>query len=139
MTDAYAVVVAVAVALHFAFLGYGVAGGFLSLRWPKTIWLHVPVVIYCLAIEVVDFVCPLTTLERWGRAGAGMEPLPSTGFIDHYLTGVWYPAWAEHLVLASVIVVVLVSWVLVARRASRRRRAGRQVEGQVEGMSSNCS
>lgn len=130
MTDAYAVVVAIAVALHFAFLGYGVAGGFLALRWPMTIWLHVPVVIYCLAIEVVDFVCPLTALERWGRAGAGMAPLPSTGFIDHYVTGVLYPAWAEHLVLGSVIVVVLASWVLVVRRARRR---------QLEGMSSNCS
>lgn len=135
MTDAYAVVVAVAVALHFAFLGYGVAGGFLALRRPKTIWLHVAVVIYCLAIEVVDFVCPLTALERWGRAGAGMAPLPPTGFIDDYLTGVWYPAEAEHLVLASVIVVVLASWILVARQARRRGRAGRQPVG----MSSNCS
>jgi hypothetical protein len=121
MTNFYTIVVVVTVAVHFAFVGYGVIGGFLALRWPKTIWLHLPVVIWCVAIEVVDFICPLTALERWGRAGAGMAPLPSDGFIDHYITGVWYPATDENLVLVLVLVTVVTSWGLVARKANRRR------------------
>ena len=126
MMNVYAIVVAVTAAVHFAFVGYGVLGGFLALRWPRTIWLHVPVVIWCVAIEVVDFICPLTELERWARARAGMAPLPSSGFIDYYITGVWYPARDENLVLGVVLVLVVSSWILFARRArlSTRRLSG---------------
>jgi hypothetical protein len=116
MTDFFKVLVALTVAAHFAFVGYGVLGGFLALRWPRTIWVHVPVVIWCVAIEVIDFICPLTALERWGRARAGMAPLPSDGFIDHYITGVWYPVRYEYVVMAAVLIVVLVSWGLFAAR-----------------------
>jgi uncharacterized protein DUF2784 len=122
MTAFYTVVVVVTAAAHFAFVGYGVVGGFLALRWPRTIWLHVLVVIWCVAIEVVDFVCPLTWLERWARPKAGMAPLGDAGFIDRYITGVWYPAAYSNLVLGVVLVVVLVSWVLFARSVRRRRR-----------------
>lgn len=123
MTGFYTTVVAVTVAAHLAFVAYGVIGGFVALRWPRSIWLHVPVVLWCVAIEIVDFVCPLTALERWARARAGMAPLPPDGFIDYYITGVWYPARYEYPVLAVVLLVVLVSWVLVALSVRRRRRS----------------
>ena len=42
----FAVVVALTVAAHFAFIGYLVIGGFLAWRWPRTIWLHMPVVVW---------------------------------------------------------------------------------------------
>jgi Protein of Unknown function (DUF2784) len=123
MSGFYTSVVAVTAAVHFAFVGYGVFGGFLALRWPKTIWLHVPVVIWCVAIEIVDFPCPLTALERWARPKAGMAPLNPEGFIDHYIAGVWYPAKDANAVLLLVLVVVLTSWVLFARNVRRRRAA----------------
>jgi hypothetical protein len=133
----YEIIVAVTVATHFAFVGYGVIGGFLALRWPRTIWVHVPVVIWCVAIEIVDFVCPLTALERWARTRAGMAALPSDGFIDHYITGVLYPASAKNVVLVVVLVAVLGSWALFARTGRRRRSPA--PTGHAEGMSSSCS
>ncbi|MET0450221.1 MAG: DUF2784 domain-containing protein [Mycobacterium sp.] len=133
MGNFYAIVVAVTAATHFAFVGYGVLGGFLALRWPRTIWLHVPVVIWCVAIEVVDFVCPLTWLERWARTKAGMAPLAPTGFIDHYITGVWYPVSATNLVLAVVLLVVLTSWILFARKV--RRRSGPPTTARTDVLS----
>lgn len=123
MSDFYAIVVAATAAVHFAFVGFGVLGGFLALRWPRTIWFHVPVVLWCGSIEIVDFVCPLTWLEEWARARAAMPPLGSAGFIDHYFTGVWYPADAKMLVLALVPATVVTSWVLFALQARRRRTA----------------
>jgi hypothetical protein len=122
MMNIYTIVVAVTAAVHFAFVGYGVFGGFLALRWPKTIWLHVAAVIWCVAIEVVDFICPLTELERWGRFHAGMAPLPTSGFIDYYITGVWYPVADENLVLGMVLILVVASWILFARRARASSR-----------------
>lgn len=139
MTAFFTVVVVLTVVVHFAFVGYGVVGGFVALRWPRTIWLHVPVVIWCVAIEVVDFICPLTALERWARARAGMADLPSDGFIDHYITGVLYPASAKTAVLVVVLIVVLGSWVLFARKVRRARAVGRGTGAQAEGMSSSCS
>lgn len=123
MNSVYAIVVVLTAAAHFAFIAYMVTGGFLALRWPRTIWLHVPVVIWGVAIEAIDFECPLTALERWARAKARMAPMAPDGFIDHYLTGVVYPANAANLVLALALLTVLSSWVLFALVRRRRMSA----------------
>jgi hypothetical protein len=128
MSGLYIIVVVVAVAAHFAFVGYLVVGGFIALRWPRTIALHVLTVIWGAASVVVNLQCPLTDLERWARARAGMAPLPSDGFIAHYITGVLYPADAVGVVEATVFALVVVSWGLAgyALVARRRRSSLRQ-------------
>jgi hypothetical protein len=118
----YETVVALIVALHFAFIGYVVIGGFLALRWRRTIWLHIPAVIWGIAIAAKRIDCPLTWVERWARARAAMAPLPPDGFIAHYLTGVIYPVgWVLGVQLAS-FALVAVSWALYIRPYIRRRR-----------------
>lgn len=120
------VLVWLVVAAHFAFLVYLPSGGFLALRWRRSIWLHLAAVSWGLASVAVGLWCPLTALEKWARAGAGMAPLSSSGFIDHYITGVVYPAAATGFVQAVVLAAVLVSWLgyaLTARHGVRRRRA----------------
>lgn len=49
----YETVVVSTVVMHFAFIAYVLAGGFLALRWRRTMWLHVPAVIW--AWEFVKF------------------------------------------------------------------------------------
>jgi hypothetical protein len=122
MNVVFVIVVVITAAAHFAFIAYMVTGGFLALRWPRSIWLHVPVVIWGVAIELIDFVCPLTWLERWARDRAGMAPMAPDGFIDHYLTGVVYPVHAANLVLALALMTVFASWITFA--VVRRRRRG---------------
>lgn len=118
----YQIAVALIVASHLAFVGYVVVGGFLGLRRPRTLWLHVAAVIWAVLIVVGHLDCPLTWLERRARAAAGMAALPPDGFIAHYLTGVLYPpAWTTAVEVA-VGVAVLGSWALCAREALRRRR-----------------
>jgi hypothetical protein len=120
----YVVVVVLVVAVHFAFIGYVVVGGFLALRWRRTIWLHVPAVIWGIAIATNRVDCPLTWAERWARRNAGMAPLPPDGFIAHYITGVMYPAgWAGGVRLSALALVAL-SWAIYVRLGvGRRRRA----------------
>lgn len=120
----YRAAVALTVALHFAFIGYVVVGGFLALRWRRTIWLHVPAVIWGIAIGARQVDCPLTWAERWARAKAGAAPLPPDGFIAHYLTGVVYPVGWVIAVQLVAFAVVLVSWALYLRRGIGRRRRG---------------
>jgi hypothetical protein len=117
----YQLVVALVVVLHFAFIGYVVIGGFLALRWRRTIWLHIAAVIWGIAIATNRVDCPLTWLERWARARAGMAPLPPDGFIAHYITGVIYPVgWVVGVRLISFAVVAL-SWVVYLRRGVNGR------------------
>lgn len=118
----YQIAVVLIVTSHLAFVGYVVVGGFLAVRWPRTLWLHGAATIWAALIVVGHLDCPLTWLERRTRAAAGMAPLPSDGFIAHYLAGVVYPpAWTA-AVEAAVLVTVLGSWALCGREALRRRR-----------------
>jgi hypothetical protein len=108
--------VALAVVVHFGFLCYLVVGGFLALRWRRTIWLHLVAALWGIAITTEHLDCPLTWLERWGRAKAGMAPLPPAGFIAHYVIGVLYPASWAGAVPVVVFALVTASWVLSAWR-----------------------
>lgn len=123
MKDLYVIVVVLAAAAHFAFVGYMVLGGWLALRWPRTIWLHVPIAIWGIAIEIVDYTCPLTWLERWARDKAGITPLAPDGFIDHYIIGEWYPADAALLVVVVVFSTICLSWIVFALTRVRRGTA----------------
>lgn len=115
------------VAAHFAFLIYLPVGGFVALRWRRTIWLHLAAVLWGVVTVAMHIDCPLTTIEQWARSRAGLPPLPSTGFIDHYVTGVLYPSGATGYAQAVVFMAVAVSWTVYV--SSRRGRNGRRLVG----------
>lgn len=109
----YETVVVSTVVMHFAFIAYVLAGGFLALRWRRTMWLHVPAVIWGIGIAAKRVDCPLTWVERWARTKAAMTPLSPDGFVAHYITGVIYPAgWvaAAQLVMFAI---VAASWTVI--------------------------
>ncbi|MBS4730480.1 DUF2784 domain-containing protein [Mycobacterium sp. SM1] len=122
----YAIVVALAALSHFAFLGYLVGGGFIALRWRRTFWLHGAVVSWGMVTTIAHLDCPLTGLERWARARAGMAPLPPQGFIAHYITGVLYPASWVGTVQAGAFATVTVSWALYFWRGGWRPHVRRR-------------
>ncbi len=116
-----ATVVATVVA-HFAYLLYLPVGGFLALRWPRTMLLHVPTVAWGVAVVKLELPCPLTSLESWARHRAEMESLPTTGFIDRYVAGVFYPTGRTGSAQALAFVAAAVSWGVLARRRFARGR-----------------
>ncbi|MFI6432921.1 DUF2784 domain-containing protein [Rhodococcus oryzae] len=109
--------------VHFAFLVYVVAGGFLAWRWPWAIWPHLVLAGWGFSTIVFGLDCPLTHLENWARHEAGEQGL-RTGFIDTYLTGVVYPERYTTLLQTLAGLVVLVSWTgfLIRRRHPVRAR-----------------
>lgn len=113
-----------AVAAHFVFLAYLPTGGFLALRWRRSVWLHVLAVLWGTASVVLRFDCPLTSIEQWARRRAGLPPLPESGFIAHYVTGVFYPAGGTGYAQAVVLTAVAVSWAVFAFTRSRGTAAG---------------
>jgi hypothetical protein len=95
--------------LHFGYMVFLVVGGFLAWRWPKVFFPHLAAAIWA-ALIVLNWVdCPLTVAENWARRKAGMTAVPA--FIDHYITGVIYPARYLEEARLAVLLVVLVSWV----------------------------
>jgi hypothetical protein len=125
--EVYLVIVFLTATVHFAFIIYVVVGGFVAVRWSQTIWLHLLAALWGISSIALHLFCPLTWLEQWGRSRAGMVPLPSTGFIDHYLAGVVYPMnWSVWMQLL-VFVTVAASWLMfvaagLQRRSQRRSR-----------------
>jgi uncharacterized protein DUF2784 len=106
----YHMLAALAVVAHFAFLCYLIIGGFVAVRWRRTIWLHMPAALWGIAITTAHLDCPLTWLERWSRAKAKMAPLPPDGFIAHYVIGVFYPGSWAGWVPVVVFALIAVSW-----------------------------
>ena len=121
----------IAIVAHVAFLCYLVVGGFVALRWRRTIWLHVPAALWGIAITTAHLECPLTWLERWSRAKAGMAPLPPDGFVALYITGVLYPAGWTGIVPVATFALIAVSWALYGWRGWRRGEATHPVERPI--------
>jgi hypothetical protein len=123
--EVYLVIVFLTATVHLAFLIYVVVGGFIAVRWIHTIWLHLLAALWGISSVALHLLCPLTLLEQWGRNHAGMPPLPSTGFIDHYIAGVVYPLSWSVWVQVLVFVTVAASWLMFVatglQRSSQRR------------------
>lgn len=119
----FRVIAYAAATAHFAFLAFGVLGGFLAWRWPRLIWLQVAGAAWLVLVVVASLMCPLTWIEDRARERAGMAPKPG-GFLANYVEGVFYPAGQQTAAMAAAAVVVLLSWVGFVLRRRRRMRTG---------------
>lgn len=81
----------IVVICHLLFVLFAVFGGLLVLRFPRAARLHVPAVLWAAFVEFSGCLCPLTHLElRLRQKGDGMGY--ESGFVEHYLIPVLYPA-----------------------------------------------
>lgn len=114
------------VVLHLGFVVFVVLGGLSVIRWPRLIWVHVPVALWGAAIEFRNIICPLTPLENYFRRQAGLAEY-DTSFIEHYVLPVLYPAQLTRgMQLAFGIAVVAINlgiYTFVYRRWKRLRAA----------------
>jgi hypothetical protein len=108
--------------LHVLFVAFVVGGGLLVARWPRLAWLHLPAMAWGAWVELAGRVCPLTPLENWLRMQAG-GAMYSTGFIEHYVMPLLYPASLsrehQYVLGAIVLAVNAVVYALVLRRRAR--------------------
>ena len=80
----------VVLVVHFVFVLFSVSGGFLALKCPRIAWLHIPVAVWAVLVELAGWICPLTPLEHWLRTQAGAT-VEEIGFIEQYLVPILYP------------------------------------------------
>jgi len=115
------------VILHFLFVLFVVLGGFLTLWRTAVAWLHVPAFLWGAAAEFFGWICPLTHLESILRQKGGVVVYNNgSGFIDHYIVPILYPAaltrkmqlWLGSAVLLLNSVIYLVLWHKIRRSGS---------------------
>jgi hypothetical protein len=108
---------------HLAFVLFTALGALPVRRWGRLAYLHLPVVVYGVVIEVAGFRCPLTPLEKSlrGRAGgAGYDG----GFVEHYIVPVLYPGeWTVITRIAVTVCLVAANTVVYGLIWRSRRRA----------------
>jgi hypothetical protein len=119
---AYRLLADAVVLLHTAFVVFVVLGGFLAWRWRWIAWLHVPCAVWGVLIEYRGWICPLTPIENYFRAKAGLEGYRG-GFIEHYIMPLLYPAGLtppKQVVLGTFALVVnLIAYGVLVRRVLR--------------------
>lgn len=114
-----------AVLLHALFILFVVGGGFLLLRWPRLVWLHLPAALWGGMVELAGWFCPLTDLERYWRQRSGAVGYRGS-FIEHYLEPLLYPAWLteQWQILLGVGVLLLNGAIYLTVWRCRSRQAG---------------
>jgi hypothetical protein len=120
------------VLLHLLFVVFVMGGGFLLVRWPKLVWLHLPAAVWGAYIEFSSGICPLTPLENQLRVRGG-DAAYSGDFVEHYLLPLLYPAqltpgfqiWLGF----GVVAVNALAYALAWRAWRRRSAAGRRGAG----------
>jgi hypothetical protein len=111
------------VLVHLAFILFVVLGGFLSWRWRRLIWVHVPCALWGAVVEFAGWICPLTPWEVALRRQAGHLGYEG-GFIEHYIIPLIYPGeltLSVRVILGSAVIAVnIAAYVGFVRRARAR-------------------
>ena len=109
-------------ALHVGFVGFVVlglglivAGNLRGWQWvnrPQFRWLHAAAIAIVATQAWLGVVCPLTTLEMWLRAQAGLPTYPGA-FIGHWLQALLYfqaPPWVFTVAYSAFGLTVAAVW-----------------------------
>lgn len=115
--------------VHFAFVLFVVLGAPLILRWPRVVWLHLPVAGWGTIIEFAGWRCPLTPLEVSLRRLGGEQGYAG-GFIDRYVGAILYPGELPRIAHITLGMLVLAINAAIYAFLLRRRRKQRLQEGQ---------
>lgn len=118
----YLLLVEITILLHFLFVLFVAAGGLLLLRWPRLVWLHMPMLLWGIYIQFSGGYCPLTPLEKYFRQMAGMQTYEG-GFINQYIMPILYPRGLTHeMQIVIGVVLVFINVIYYSLFLYRRRR-----------------
>jgi hypothetical protein len=105
--NVYSALAVVVLFLHALFIVWRVFGAFVARSRPVLRWLHIASLVWGILTELLPWPCPLTVLENWLEAKAGLQPYEG-GFLLHYLDKLVYPdISATFLTVAGVIICAL--------------------------------
>jgi hypothetical protein len=107
--------------LHALFILWVVLGALLTRSRPILRWLHISSLIWGLLTELLSWPCPLTLLENWLEAKAGVEPYQG-GFLLHYLDKLVYPDISSTVLTIAAVIICVVNLAFYGRQLWIARR-----------------
>lgn len=108
-------------AVHVLFILWVVFGGLIARSRPVLRWLHIASLVWGIFAELVIWPCPVTLLENWLEAKAGIEPYRG-GFVLHYLDKLVYPDISPIVIAVVGVGVCLLNLALYLRLVLPRSR-----------------
>jgi hypothetical protein len=105
-------------AIHFLFAAFAVFGGFLALLDWRAALVHIPTVVWSSVVNLANWTCPLTPLEKELRQRAGQKSFEGS-WIQNYIEPLVRPLGMPRrmeliaglsVVLWNVIVYGIVLW-----------------------------
>ncbi len=109
----------VVLALHLGFIAWVIFGWVVARTRPWLRWLHLASLVYGVFIEVAPWPCPLTLLENYLEALAGIATYHGP-FLLHYLDALVYPDVPEATLVVFALAVCGVNLWLHARCLRRK-------------------
>ncbi|MFO7593990.1 MAG: DUF2784 domain-containing protein [Pseudomonadota bacterium] len=76
--------------LHLLFILFVLFGGLLPLYRPWFAFLHIPMLLWGVIVNIAPLRCPLTPMENHYRQLAGQAGYEG-GFVEHYIAPLIYP------------------------------------------------
>ena len=101
--------------LHAFFIVCVVFGAFLTRSRPVLRWLHIASLVWGILTELLPWPCPLTVVENWLEAKAGVQPYQG-GFLLHYLDKLVYPDISATVLTVAGVFVCVLNLALYGRR-----------------------
>jgi len=91
--------------LHLLWIVWVIGGVLLTRRRRVLTWLHIISLVYSMLIEALPWPpCPLTLLEAWLEARAGITPYHGS-FLVHYLEAIVYPDIPESWLITGAVTI----------------------------------
>jgi hypothetical protein len=100
-----------ALVLYALFIVWVVFGALLTRSRPIVRWLHIASLVWGILTELLPWPCPLTVLENWLEAKAGVQPYQG-GFLLHYLDTLVYPDISATLLTVAGVIICALNLVL---------------------------
>jgi hypothetical protein len=101
--------------LHALFIVWVVFGAFVTRSRPVRRWLHIASLVWGILTELLPWPCPLTLLENWLEAKAGVEPYRG-GFLLHYLDKLVYPDISATVLTVAGLIICALNLALYGRQ-----------------------
>ncbi len=122
-SNAYLTIAISVLFVHATFILWVVFGALLTRSRPVLRWLHIASLIWGILIEVLPWPCPLTLLENWLEAKAGVEPAQG-GFLLHYLDKLVYPDIPSAMLTVAAVIICGLNLAFYARQMWMARLRG---------------
>src|SRR5215475_14394605 len=122
VSNIYSMLAVATLLLHGLFTLWVIFGALVTRSRPLLRWLHIASLVWGILTELLPWPCPLTLLENWFEASAGVEPYQG-GFLLHYLDKLVYPDISATILTTAGVLVCALNLGLYARQMWSDRRS----------------